>query len=150
MGKKTPAVMEGAVVESTRRETTSKAKKGKKKKVKKQVSTGSVHIHATFNNTIITVTDAQGDVLSWSSSGTMGFKGSRKGTPFAAQIACSDAMEKARSYGLKSLAVFVKGPGAGRESALRALSSSGMRVTYIKDVTPIPHNGCRPAKKRRV
>ncbi|OGQ26937.1 MAG: 30S ribosomal protein S11 [Deltaproteobacteria bacterium RIFCSPLOWO2_02_FULL_50_16] len=124
--------------------------KAKKKKVKKQVGAGVVHIHASFNNTIVTIADNQGQVLSWSSAGVMGFKGSRKGTPFAAQVACNDAVDKARIYGLKSVSVFVKGPGAGRESALRALSSSGVRVTFIKDVTPIPHNGCRPAKRRRV
>ena len=152
MGKKTPAVMDGSLGEVPKTEARKEVvgKKGKKKKVKKQIGAGIVHIFATFNNTIITITDNQGQVLSWSSAGVMGFKGSRKSTPFAAQIACHNAVDKAKPYGLKSVSVYVKGPGSGRESALRSLSSSGLRVTFIKDVTPIPHNGCRPAKKRRV
>ena len=125
-------------------------KKGAKKKVKRNVTTGVAHIQSTFNNTIITITDAAGGPLCWSSAGAHGFKGSRKSTPFAAQVAAGDAAAKAMEHGLKNVSVLVKGPGAGRESALRALTASGMRITMIKDVTPIPHNGCRPAKRRRV
>ena len=124
-------------------------KKGKKK-IKKNVAVGIVHINSTFNNTIVTVTDQSGNVLSWSSSGTCGFKGSRKSTPFAAQIAAEDAVKKAMDHGLRSVIVYVKGPGAGRESALRVLQKTGVRVTGLRDITPIPHNGCRPPKKRRV
>jgi small subunit ribosomal protein S11 len=124
-------------------------KKGRKK-VKKNVPTGVVHILSTFNNTIITVTDISGNVVAWSSAGVRGFKGSRKNTPFAAQLAAEDAVRKAYDHGMRSAAVVVKGPGAGRESALRALQRTGVRVTSIRDVTPIPHNGCRPPKKRRV
>jgi small subunit ribosomal protein S11 len=128
-----------------------KEKKGKrKKKTKKNVAVGVVHIAATFNNTIITITDATGNVVAWSSSGSRGFKGSRKSTPFAAQVAAEDAIRKAMDHGLRSASVLVKGPGAGRESALRAIAGTGIRVTSIRDVTPIPHNGCRPPKKRRV
>lgn len=122
----------------------------KKKKGKKSVAQGIVHIQATFNNTVITITDAAGNALSWSSSGLAGFKGSRKSTPFAAQIAAEDALKKAMEHGLKSAHVLVKGPGAGRESALRAVVAMGIRVMSIRDVTPIPHNGCRPPKKRRI
>ena len=122
----------------------------KKKKVRKHVATGIVHVQSTFNNTMITFTDATGNTLSWSSAGARGFKGSRKSTPFAAQMASEDAARKALESGVRTVTVFVKGPGAGRESALRALSSVGIKVTAIKDVTPIPHNGCRPPKKRRV
>ena len=122
----------------------------KKKKVKKNVAVGVVHINATFNNTIITVTDPSGNVIAWSTSGAKGFKGSRKSTPFAAQIAAEDAIRKAMEHGLRTVSVLVKGPGGGRESALRAIANTGVRVTYIRDVTPIPHNGCRPPKKRRV
>ena len=121
-----------------------------KRKVKKNISTGVVHIQSTFNNTIVTVTDAAGNVVSWSSSGMHGFKGSRKSTPFAAQLAAEDAAKKAMEHGMKTVEVFVKGPGAGRESALRALHAAGFTVTSIKDVTPVPHNGCRPPKRRRV
>jgi small subunit ribosomal protein S11 len=121
-----------------------------KKKVKKNIANGVVHIQSTFNNTIVTVTDVAGNVISWSSSGVQGFKGSRKSTPFAAQLAAQDAAKKAQEHGMKSVEVYVKGPGAGRESALRALQASGFTVTMIKDVTPIPHNGCRPPKRRRV
>jgi len=121
-----------------------------KKKVKKNIATGIAHIQSTFNNTIITITDVNGNVISWSSAGTRGFKGSRKSTPFAAQLAAEDAARKAQDHGMKMVAIFVKGPGAGRESALRAFQSVGMRVTLIRDVTPIPHNGCRPPKRRRV
>ena len=121
-----------------------------RKKVKKSVSEGIAHIHASFNNTIITITDRQGNALSWASSGGQGFKGSRKSTPFAAQLAAEEAARKAQEHGMRSVAVFVKGPGAGRESALRALQTAGFKVTLIRDVTPIPHNGCRAPKRRRV
>ena len=121
-----------------------------KKPQKKNVSTGIVHIQSTFNNTIVTITDLAGDVVSWASAGSRGFKGSRKSTPFAAQLAAEEAARRAMEHGMRSVAVFVKGPGAGRESALRALQSAGFRVTLIRDVTPIPHTGCRPPKRRRV
>jgi len=121
-----------------------------KKKVKKNIANGVVHIQSTFNNTIVTVTDVAGNVISWSSSGVQGFKGSRKSTPFAAQLAAQDAAKKAQEHGMKSVEVYVKGPGAGRESALRALQAAGFTVTMIKDVTPSPHTGCRPPKRRRV
>ncbi|MEW5736925.1 MAG: 30S ribosomal protein S11 [Thermodesulfobacteriota bacterium] len=121
-----------------------------KKKEKKNIPTGVVHIQSTFNNTIVTITDPSGAVVSWSSAGVVGFKGSRKSTPFAAQMAGEDAAKKAMEHGMRSVEVFVKGPGAGRESALRSLSSAGLSVSVIKDVTPIPHNGCRPRKRRRV
>ena len=123
---------------------------GRKKKVKKQVPSGVAHIHATFNNTIVTITDPVGHVVAWSSSGSNGFKGSRKSTPFAAQVAGENAARKAREVGMRSVSVFVRGPGSGRESALRALHASGLNVTVIKDITPVPHNGCRPRKSRRV
>jgi small subunit ribosomal protein S11 len=122
----------------------------KKSKVKKKLSSGIAHIVSSFNNTIITITDEKGNALAWSSSGHKGFKGSRKSTPYAAQIAAEDAGTKAKEFGLKNLQVFVKGPGGGRESALRALQAVGFYITSIKDTTPIPHNGCRPPKKRRV
>jgi small subunit ribosomal protein S11 len=122
----------------------------KKKKVKRNVPSGVVHVQATFNNTIITITDVNGDVVSWATAGGKGFKGSRKSTPFAAQVAAEDAARKAMDAGMRSVAVLVKGPGAGRESAVRALAAVGMKVTLLKDVTPIPHNGCRPPKRRRV
>ena len=121
-----------------------------RKKVKKNVQQGIVHISSTFNNTIITITDVSGNVISWSTSGARGFKGSRKSTPFAAQVAAGDAAAKAMEHGLRTVSVMVKGPGAGRESALRALAAAGLKVQLIKDVTPIPHNGCRPPKRRRV
>ena len=121
-----------------------------KKKVRKTVSDGVAHIHASFNNTIITISDRQGNVLSWATSGGSGFRGSRKSTPFAAQVAAGRAAEKAKEYGLMNLDVNVKGPGPGRESAVRALNNAGFKITSITDVTPIPHNGCRPPKKRRV
>jgi len=124
--------------------------KTKKKKIKKTVSEGIVYINSTFNNTIITVTDRQGNTLSWASGGTEGFKGTRKGTPYAAQLAMQNALKKAQPYGLKEVWVYVKGPGSGREAALRALQGSGLKVTLIKDTTPIPHDGCRPPKRRRV
>jgi small subunit ribosomal protein S11 len=120
------------------------------KKGKKNVSTGSAYILSSFNNTIVTITDAMGNTIAWSTAGAKGFRGSRKNTPFAAQVAAEDAGRKAVENGMRSLQVFVSGPGAGRESALRALSSVGLRVTFIEDVTPIPHNGCRPPKRRRV
>jgi small subunit ribosomal protein S11 len=125
-------------------------KKGAKKKVKKNVQSGIAHIHSTFNNTMITITDVGGNAICWSSSGAHGFKGSRKSTPFAAQVAAEDCAKKAMENGVRSLAVYVKGPGAGRESAMRALQAAGIRITMIRDITPIPHNGCRPPKRRRV
>jgi len=121
-----------------------------KKKVKKQVSDAIAHIHASFNNTIITITDRQGNALSWATSGGCGFRGSRKSTPFAAQVAAEKAGRAAQEFGVKNVEVRVKGPGPGRESAVRALNAVGFRVMQISDVTPIPHNGCRPPKKRRV
>ncbi len=121
-----------------------------KKRERKGISHGVVHIQSTFNNTIITITDTAGNVIAWSSSGSKGFKGSKKSTPFAAQVAAEDAGKKAVEHGMKHVEVFVKGPGSGRESALRALQSIGFEVTMIKDVTPLPHNGCRPPKRRRV
>ncbi len=122
----------------------------KRKKAKRLVSEGVAHIHSTFNNTIITITDPAGGVIAWASAGSVGLKGSRKGTPFAAQMAAENAGRKAMESGVRSVQVFVKGPGAGRESALRALQAAGFTLTVIKDVTPIPHNGCRPPKRRRV
>ena len=124
-------------------------KKGKKR-VKKNIATGIVHIASTFNNTQITIIDPTGNVIAWSSAGARGFTGSRKSTPFAAQVAAGDAAAKAMEHGLKNVSVMVKGPGAGRESALRALAAAGLKVTLIRDITPIPHNGCRPPKRRRV
>ena len=122
----------------------------KRKKTKRVVSEGVVHIHSTFNNTIVTITDQVGNVIAWSTAGSVGFKGSRKGTPFAAQLAAEQAAKKAMDCGLRTVQVHVKGPGAGRESALRSLQAAGFAITVIKDVTPIPHNGCRPPKRRRV
>jgi small subunit ribosomal protein S11 len=122
----------------------------KKKKQKRVVSDGVVHIHSTFNNTLVTITDQTGNVLAWSSAGSVGFKGSRKGTPFAAQLAADAAAKKAMESGVRNVQVHVKGPGAGRESALRSLQSAGFHITIIRDVTPIPHNGCRAPKRRRV
>jgi small subunit ribosomal protein S11 len=121
-----------------------------RKKVKKSVSDGVAHVHASFNNTIITITDRQGNALCWATSGGSGFRGSRKSTPFAAQVAADRAGQAAKEYGVKNLDVHVKGPGPGRESAVRALNNAGFKITSISDVTPIPHNGCRPPKKRRV
>jgi small subunit ribosomal protein S11 len=123
---------------------------GQKKKVKKNVPSGIVHIHATFNNTMVTFTDMSGNALAWSSSGAKGFKGSRKSTPFAAQVAADEAAKQAMDHGMKSAVVLVRGPGSGREAALRAVSAAGIKVTLVKDVTPLPHNGCRPPKRRRV
>jgi small subunit ribosomal protein S11 len=125
-------------------------KRVRKKVEKKNVPNGIAHIQATFNNTIITITDVAGNVISWCTSGSKGFRGSRKSTPFAAQMAAEDAAKKAQEHGLRSVEVWVKGPGSGRESALRALQAVGLTITMIKDVTPIPHNGCRPPKRRRV
>ena len=121
-----------------------------KKKVKRDVPVGVVHIQASFNNTIITITDPNGNVVSWSSSGRRGFKGSRKSTPFAAQTASEDAARRAVDLGMRSVSVLVRGPGGGRESAIRALAAAGLKVNWIRDVTPVPHNGCRPPKRRRV
>lgn len=121
-----------------------------RRREKKNITSGIAHVNATFNNTMITITDAQGNALAWSSAGTMGFKGSRKSTPFAAQMAAEDAGKKAQEHGMKILEVEVCGPGSGRESALRALQAVGFQITSIRDVTPIPHNGCRPRKRRRV
>ncbi len=121
-----------------------------KRRERKNISSGVAHVNATFNNTIITITDAQGNAISWSSAGTMGFKGSRKSTPYAAQVAAEDAGKKATEHGMRTLEVNVAGPGSGRESAIRALQTVGFTITTIRDVTPIPHNGCRPRKRRRV
>lgn len=122
----------------------------KVKKEKKGISKGVVHIQSTFNNTIVTVTDMTGNVVTWTSAGAKGFKGSRKGTPFAAQVAADTAAKKAMEYGMKAVDVYIKGPGPGREAALRSLQAAGLNITLIRDVTPIPHNGCRPPKRRRV
>jgi small subunit ribosomal protein S11 len=125
-------------------------KAAKAKKGKKNILNGIVHIQSTFNNTMITITDVSGNVISWSTAGARGFKGSRKSTPFAAQVAAGDAAAKAMEHGLKNVQVLVKGPGAGRESALRAIAAAGLKISLIRDITPIPHNGCRQAKRRRV
>ncbi|MBW2637411.1 MAG: 30S ribosomal protein S11 [Deltaproteobacteria bacterium] len=127
-----------------------KRRKSTKKKENKNISDGIANIQSTFNNTIVTITDLSGNVISWSSGGGQGFKGSRKSTPFAAQLTATDAVKKARIHGLRNVQVYVKGPGAGRESALRAIQAAGLNISIIKDVTPIPHNGCRPPKRRRV
>jgi small subunit ribosomal protein S11 len=127
-----------------------KAKKTRRKKEKKNIERGIAHIKSTFNNSIVTLTDTVGNALSWSSAGALGYRGSRKSTPFAAQMVAEAAAKAAMEHGLKSVEVFVKGPGAGRESAIRSLQAAGLEVTLIKDVTPIPHNGCRPPKRRRV
>ena len=126
------------------------AKRSRKRREKKNVERGCAHIRSTFNNTIVTITDTQGNALSWASSGGLGFRGSRKSTPFASQMAAETAAKAAMEHGLKTVEVYVKGPGSGRESAIRALQTAGLEVTMIKDVTPIPHNGCRPPKRRRV
>lgn len=123
---------------------------GVKKRERKQVAEGRAYIQSTFNNTIVTLTDNNGNVIAWGSSGTAGFKGSRKGTPYAAQLAAQSAAQKAKEHGLRQVEVFVRGPGSGREAAIRAIQASGILVTAIKDVTPVPHNGCRPRKRRRV
>jgi len=127
-----------------------KIKKSRKKREKKNIEHGQAHIRSSFNNTIVTLTDVKGNALSWASAGGLGFKGSRKNTPFAAQMAAESAAKAAMEHGLKTVEVYVKGPGAGREAAIRALQTAGLNVTLIKDVTPIPHNGCRPPKRRRV
>lgn len=126
-----------------------KRKTGKRKE-RKNIPEGIAHIQSTFNNTIITITDLSGNVIAWSSSGVRGFKGSRKSTPFAAQLAAEDAVRKAKEHGVRSVKVYVKGPGSGREAALRSLQTAGLDISLIRDVTPIPHNGCRPPKRRRV
>lgn len=125
-------------------------KKGGKKKEKRHIPTGSAHIQATFNNTIVTITDQGGNTVAWASAGSLGFKGSRKGTLYAAQVAAEAVAKKAAEAGMRQVDVYIKGPGAGRESAIRALQSAGLDITVIKDVTPVPHNGCRPPKRRRV
>ncbi len=125
-------------------------RKQTKRRVKKNIPVGIAHVQATFNNTIVTITDMNGNAVSWSSAGVLRFKGSRKSTPFAAQLVAEDAAKKAMEHGMRAVGVYVKGPGTGRESALRAIANSGMKITHIKDVTPIPHNGCRPPKRRRV
>ena len=132
--------------------TKATAKKGvsRKRREKKNIEKGAAHIQSTFNNTIVTITDVQGNAVSWASAGEMGFRGSKKSTPFAAQTAADVAAKAAMEHGMKTVEVFVKGPGAGREAAIRALQATGLEVTMIKDVTPIPHNGCRPPKRRRV
>jgi small subunit ribosomal protein S11 len=127
-----------------------KVKRSRRKKERKNVEHGAAHIKSTFNNSIVTLTDAAGNALSWASAGGLGFRGSRKSTPFAAQMAAETAAKAAMEHGLKSIEVYVKGPGAGREAAIRSLQAAGLEVTLIKDVTPIPHNGCRPPKRRRV
>ena len=127
-----------------------KVKKTRRKKERKNVEHGAAHIKSTFNNSIVTLTDAQGNALSWSSAGALGFRGSKKSTPFAAQMAAETAAKAAMEHGLKSIEVYVKGPGSGREAAIRSLQAAGLEVTLIKDVTPIPHNGCRPPKRGRV
>jgi len=136
-------------VDGDKKEVVAKEAK-KKKSSKRDIPVGNAFIQCSFNNTIVTITDPTGNVLCWSSAGRKGFKGARKSTPFAAQIAAEDAAKQAQDQGVRSLSVFVNGPGAGRETALRGLQAAGMRVTYIRDTTPIPHNGCRPPKKRRV
>lgn len=148
MAKREEQVQERKAEERTEEKTAEKV--ARKKRGKKNISEGIAHIHSTFNNTIVTITDYQGNVISWASAGTMGFKGSRKGTPFAAQQAADSAAKKAMDHGVRTVQVFVRGPGAGRESALRSLQAAGFNISLIKDVTPIPHNGCRPPKRRRV
>ena len=130
--------------------TKTKASATRRRREKKNIERGAAHIQSTFNNTIVTITDTQGNALSWASAGELGYKGSRKSTPFAAQMAAEAAAKAAMEHGMKTVEVYVKGPGQGRESAIRALSTAGLQVTMIKDVTPIPHNGCRPPKRRRV
>jgi small subunit ribosomal protein S11 len=125
-------------------------KQGSRKKVKKNIQSGIAHVHSTFNNTMITITDVAGNALCWTSAGSQKFKGSRKSTPFAAQVAAEECCKKAMEHGVRQVSVYVKGPGSGRESAVRAIQAAGIKVTMIRDVTPIPHNGCRPPKRRRV
>jgi len=149
MAEETPVAPAAAAPAAPAAEGDAK-KSAKAKKGKKNILNGIVHIHSTFNNTMITITDVSGNVISWSTAGARGFKGSRKSTPFAAQVAAGDAAAKAMEHGLKNVQVLVKGPGAGRESALRAIAAAGLKISLIRDVTPIPHNGCRMAKRRRV
>ena len=125
------------------------AKQGKKK-VRKNVQSGIAHIQATFNNTVVTITDVSGNTISWSTPGVKGYKGSKKSTPFAASLAAEDAAQKAREHGMRTVAVYVRGPGSGREAAIRGLTNAGLKISLIRDITPIPHNGCRPRKRRRV
>ncbi|MGP3778935.1 30S ribosomal protein S11 [Halanaerobium saccharolyticum] len=127
-----------------------KKKSRRRKKVKRNIEKGQAHIKSTFNNTIISITDEEGKVIAWSSAGKVGYKGSRKSTPFAAQLAAENAADEAKEMGLKEVEIYVKGPGSGRESAIRTLQSAGLNITLIKDITPIPHNGCRPPKRRRI
>src|SRR5688500_17268392 len=150
MAEETNAPAAPAAAAPATGDTAAAAARKKGKKGKKNILNGVVHIQSTFNNTIITITDVTGNVVSWSSAGARGFRGSRKSTPFAAQVAAGDAAAKAREHGLKNVTVMVKGPGAGRESALRALAAAGLKISLIRDVTPIPHNGCRQPKRRRV
>ena len=126
------------------------ARRTRRRREKKNIERGAAHIRSTFNNTIVTITDTAGNAISWASSGALGFKGSRKGTPFAAQMAAESAAKAAMEHGLKTVEVYVKGPGAGREAAIRSLQAAGLEISMIKDVTPVPHNGCRPPKRRRV
>lgn len=130
--------------------TTAKKSTGSKRRVKKNIERGAAHIRSTFNNTLVTISDVNGNAISWASAGEMGFKGSRKSTPYAAQMAAEQAAKAAMEHGMKTVEVYVKGPGAGREAAIRALQTAGLEISLIKDVTPIPHNGCRPPKRRRV
>ncbi|HYL33690.1 MAG TPA: 30S ribosomal protein S11 [Stellaceae bacterium] len=145
-----PAAQSGAAATGTGAATGAPAASRIRRRERKNITAGVAHVNATFNNTMITITDAQGNTIAWSSSGTMGFKGSRKSTPYAAQVAAEDAGRKAMDHGMRTLEIEVKGPGSGRESALRALQAVGFTVTSIRDVTTIPHNGCRPPKRRRV
>jgi len=148
--EKAPEKKAGTEGEEKATEKAAAEKTARKKRGRKNVSEGIAHIHSTFNNTIVTITDYQGNVIAWSSAGAMGFKGSRKGTPFAGQQAADNAARKAMDHGMRNVQVFVRGPGPGRESALRSLQAAGFNISIIKDVTPIPHNGCRPPKRRRV
>lgn len=150
MAEETTTVPAAATAPAAPATPESAGEKKAKKKNKKNILNGIVHIQSTFNNTLITICDVSGNVISWSSAGARGFKGSRKSTPFAAQVAAGDAAAKAMEHGLKNVQVLVKGPGAGRESALRALAAAGLKISLIRDVTPIPHNGCRMPKRRRV
>ena len=145
-----PASQPGAGSPNTPAGTATPAPAARRRRTRRSVPEGVAHIHATFNNTIVAITDAQGAVVAWSSAGSVGFKGSRKGTPFAAQMAAEAAARKVADFGMRTVVVFVKGPGGGRESAVRALQAAGLNVSSIRDVTPIPHNGCRPPKRRRV
>ncbi|HEV2265013.1 MAG TPA: 30S ribosomal protein S11 [Stellaceae bacterium] len=145
-----PAAQTGAAATGTGAATGAQGASRIRRRERKNITAGVAHVNATFNNTMITITDAQGNTIAWSSSGTMGFKGSRKSTPYAAQVAAEDAGRKAMDHGMRTLEIEVKGPGSGRESALRALQAVGFTVTSIRDVTTIPHNGCRPPKRRRV